>query len=263
MVVNVPLNNRLAALDANARDSWPEWRHYLQRWTWWNHVRSAAAAAGIACHDAGGREARMSHVATLVLLPGLDGTSRDVRAAAGDRCRRGSGRSSSPTQPRGPMATTTCCRWCSTPSAGTPRFHILGWSFGGPLALMAAVGEPVGGAGDHPVRILRPRPAARPGALALRLPSARGCHHPRAAARARAGSRLSDRGSAPGPGGDLATGRRPRALDADQGRPRRRCAPAPRLVCRAGPLCRQLAGTGSSRATTSMTSARRRARARW
>ena len=44
MVVNVPLNNRLAALDANASDSGLEWRHYLQRWTWWNHVRSAAAA---------------------------------------------------------------------------------------------------------------------------------------------------------------------------------------------------------------------------
>ena len=42
MAVNVPLNNRLASLDANGRDSGPEWRHYLQRWTRWNHVRAAA-----------------------------------------------------------------------------------------------------------------------------------------------------------------------------------------------------------------------------
>lgn len=42
MVVNVPLNNRLAPLDPNRREVWPEWRHYLQRWTWWNHVRALA-----------------------------------------------------------------------------------------------------------------------------------------------------------------------------------------------------------------------------
>ena len=44
MAVNVPLNNRLAALDCEQERQRPEWRHYLQRWTWWNHVRSAAAA---------------------------------------------------------------------------------------------------------------------------------------------------------------------------------------------------------------------------
>jgi uncharacterized membrane protein len=42
MAVNVPLNNRLAALDATGGDSWPQWRHYLERWTWWNHVRALA-----------------------------------------------------------------------------------------------------------------------------------------------------------------------------------------------------------------------------
>jgi uncharacterized membrane protein len=42
MAVNVPLNNRLAALDASGRDSWPQWRHYLERWTWWNHIRALA-----------------------------------------------------------------------------------------------------------------------------------------------------------------------------------------------------------------------------
>jgi uncharacterized membrane protein len=42
MTINVPLNNRLAPLDATARESWPSWRAYLRRWTWWNHVRSLA-----------------------------------------------------------------------------------------------------------------------------------------------------------------------------------------------------------------------------
>ena len=46
MAINVPLNNRLARLAADRPQSWPLWRHYLQRWTRWNHVRSAAAAAG-------------------------------------------------------------------------------------------------------------------------------------------------------------------------------------------------------------------------
>jgi uncharacterized membrane protein len=44
MGINVPLNNRLAALDPERRESWPVWRDYLTRWTWWNHVRTAAAA---------------------------------------------------------------------------------------------------------------------------------------------------------------------------------------------------------------------------
>lgn len=42
MTINVPLNNRLAGLAADQRESWPEWRHYLQRWTRWNHVRALA-----------------------------------------------------------------------------------------------------------------------------------------------------------------------------------------------------------------------------
>jgi uncharacterized membrane protein len=44
MGINVPLNNRLAARDPDRRESWPAWRDYLTRWTWWNHVRTAAAA---------------------------------------------------------------------------------------------------------------------------------------------------------------------------------------------------------------------------
>ena len=43
MFGNVPLNDQLAAVsatDATARDVW---EHYLQRWTMWNTVRTAAA----------------------------------------------------------------------------------------------------------------------------------------------------------------------------------------------------------------------------
>ena len=43
MLGNVPLNNALAdvsATDAVAREVW---EHYLDRWTMWNHVRTAAA----------------------------------------------------------------------------------------------------------------------------------------------------------------------------------------------------------------------------
>ncbi len=43
MLGNVPLNNQLAAVsttDPAARDVW---EHYLDRWTIWNHVRTAAA----------------------------------------------------------------------------------------------------------------------------------------------------------------------------------------------------------------------------
>ncbi len=38
MVFNVPLNNALARADANNPDSVSLWRHYLHRWTFWNHV---------------------------------------------------------------------------------------------------------------------------------------------------------------------------------------------------------------------------------
>lgn len=45
MYCNVPLNERLAALDAPAlADYWPS---YMARWTLWNHVRTASAA--VAC----------------------------------------------------------------------------------------------------------------------------------------------------------------------------------------------------------------------
>ena len=40
---NVPLNNRLAAAPAAETESREVWKDYLNRWTRWNHVRTAAA----------------------------------------------------------------------------------------------------------------------------------------------------------------------------------------------------------------------------
>ncbi len=48
MIWNVPLNNRIDRADP-AADNEALWRHYLGRWTFWNHVRTFAclAAAGL------------------------------------------------------------------------------------------------------------------------------------------------------------------------------------------------------------------------
>ncbi len=43
MVLNVPLNNQLAVMDANAAASSDVWLAYVRDWTIWNHVRTAAA----------------------------------------------------------------------------------------------------------------------------------------------------------------------------------------------------------------------------
>lgn len=46
---NVPLNDRLAALDPAGVAAAEAWTHYLTRWTLWNHIRTLAcllAAAG-------------------------------------------------------------------------------------------------------------------------------------------------------------------------------------------------------------------------
>jgi len=40
---NVPLNNRLAAVSASDPATHHVWERYLDRWTTWNHVRTAAA----------------------------------------------------------------------------------------------------------------------------------------------------------------------------------------------------------------------------
>jgi uncharacterized membrane protein len=54
MVCNVPLNDRLMALSGEALESF--WPVYLLRWTWWNHVRTAAAvvSCGLLVWSGGG-----------------------------------------------------------------------------------------------------------------------------------------------------------------------------------------------------------------
>lgn len=46
MLCNVPRNNALAALPAETADAAAYWARFLGEWTWWNHVRTAAGAAG-------------------------------------------------------------------------------------------------------------------------------------------------------------------------------------------------------------------------
>ena len=43
MLCNVPLNNQLATVSATDHGAREVWKHYLDRWTVWNHVRTAAA----------------------------------------------------------------------------------------------------------------------------------------------------------------------------------------------------------------------------
>ncbi len=42
---NVPMNNRLAALDPHSAAAASYWQEYLVQWTRWNHVRTLAALA--------------------------------------------------------------------------------------------------------------------------------------------------------------------------------------------------------------------------
>lgn len=48
MVGNVPLNDRLARVGPGAAEAAALWRTYLVRWTWWNHIRTAASLAAAA-----------------------------------------------------------------------------------------------------------------------------------------------------------------------------------------------------------------------
>lgn len=45
---NVPLNNKLAAVEANSAEGSELWTRYLSLWTAWNHVRTAASLAAAA-----------------------------------------------------------------------------------------------------------------------------------------------------------------------------------------------------------------------
>lgn len=46
---NVPLNERLAHLDAAVPEATGAWVVYVRTWTFWNHARTAAAIASAAC----------------------------------------------------------------------------------------------------------------------------------------------------------------------------------------------------------------------
>lgn len=49
MVFNVPRNDRLAQLAATTPEGATYWLRYQREWTWWNHVRTAAALLAAAC----------------------------------------------------------------------------------------------------------------------------------------------------------------------------------------------------------------------
>ncbi|KAI9131739.1 DUF1772 domain-containing protein [Acaryochloris sp. CCMEE 5410] len=45
---NVPMNDALAIVQPENPDAVGLWNHYLSRWTFWNHIRTAAALAATA-----------------------------------------------------------------------------------------------------------------------------------------------------------------------------------------------------------------------
>ena len=49
LIFNVPLNNRLAAVNPDSAEGKAVWAHYLRVWTAWNHVRTVAPLAAMAC----------------------------------------------------------------------------------------------------------------------------------------------------------------------------------------------------------------------
>jgi uncharacterized membrane protein len=49
MLCNVPLNNRLAAVEPDSAEGKAVWAHYLRVWTAWNHVRTVAPLAALVC----------------------------------------------------------------------------------------------------------------------------------------------------------------------------------------------------------------------
>ncbi len=48
MIVNVPMNNRLAAVNPMSSEAARVWANYLTNWTTWNHVRTVAALVAMA-----------------------------------------------------------------------------------------------------------------------------------------------------------------------------------------------------------------------
>lgn len=49
IMVNVPLNNELAAVKADSPTGASSWQRYLRVWTAWNHVRTVAPLAAAVC----------------------------------------------------------------------------------------------------------------------------------------------------------------------------------------------------------------------
>ncbi len=49
MVRNVPLNRRLAGMAASAAEAAGFWPRYVREWTRWNHLRTLASLAALAC----------------------------------------------------------------------------------------------------------------------------------------------------------------------------------------------------------------------
>jgi len=49
MIFNVPLNNALAATGPDSADAGAMWARYMAEWVPWNHVRSVACTASLAC----------------------------------------------------------------------------------------------------------------------------------------------------------------------------------------------------------------------
>ncbi len=43
VLFNVPLNNSLSKLEANSVNALEVWSHYLQSWTYWNHLRTVSS----------------------------------------------------------------------------------------------------------------------------------------------------------------------------------------------------------------------------
>ncbi|NIM39629.1 MAG: DUF1772 domain-containing protein [Hydrogenophaga sp.] len=49
MAFNVPRNERLARLDADAPEATGYWPRYVREWTFWNHVRTLAPTLAVVC----------------------------------------------------------------------------------------------------------------------------------------------------------------------------------------------------------------------
>jgi len=49
VVGNVPMNNRLDALELDSAEAMAFWQHYSVRWTQWNHIRTLGAILAAIC----------------------------------------------------------------------------------------------------------------------------------------------------------------------------------------------------------------------